>query len=347
MPAVSAPTKVLVTGASGFIAVWVCKTLLDQGYHVVGTVRSKSKGEYLQNLFEKDHGKDKFTFIIVADMQEEGAFDKAVVGVDAVEHTASPVTIMADDPQELIQPAVKGTIGVLESIQKHAPNVKRIVITSTLGSIIHDKGSNKLFDETDWNTTSPREVEEKGRDATGMHKYRTSKVMAERAAWDFVDKNKTTFDLVTVCPPMVFGPVIHDVSSPAAFNTSMASFMSHTTPGQQGDLLGAAGSWVDVRDLASIHAWALSNPAAGGERFIACAGAYTMQGVLDVLHKEKPGRTDVPIGTPGKPTPGRTELDGVVFSSAKAQRVFDMKFRSLAEMAPDALQSLKDKGLRD
>ncbi|KAG8982950.1 methylglyoxal reductase (NADPH-dependent) gre2 [Tulasnella sp. JGI-2019a] len=312
MPAVSAPAKVLVTGASGFIAVWVCKTLLDQGYHVVGTVRSKSKGEYLQNLFEKDHGKDKFTFIIVADMQEEGAFDKAVVGVDAVEHTASPVTIMADDPQELIQPAVKGTIGVLESIQKHAPNVKRVVITSTLGSIIHDKGSNKLFDEvrlflrilycaqainhnelislintwgnqflhlpkkkkkqTDWNTTSPREVEEKGRDATGMHKYRTSKVMAERAAWDFVDKNKTTFDLVTVCPPMVFGPVIHDVSSPAAFNTSMASFMSHTTPGQQGDLLGAAGSWVDVRDLASIHAWALSNPAAGGERFIACAG---------------------------------------------------------------------------
>ncbi|KAG8982951.1 hypothetical protein FRB93_007717 [Tulasnella sp. JGI-2019a] len=72
-----------------------------------------------------------------------------------------------------------------------------------------------------------------------------------------------------------------------------------------------------------------------------------MQDVIDVLHKEKPGRTDVPIGTPGKPTPGRTELDGVVFSSAKAQRVFDMKFRSLAEMAPDALQSLKDKGLRD
>ncbi|KAG8889229.1 methylglyoxal reductase (NADPH-dependent) gre2 [Tulasnella sp. 332] len=312
-----------------------------------GTVRSTSKGKYLEDMFENDYGKDKFSFVIVEDMQKDGAFDEVVVGMDAVEHTASPVTIMADDPQEMIQPAVKGTLGILESIQKHGPNVKRVVITSTLGAIIHDKGSNKIFDETDWNLASEKEVTEKGRDASGMNKYRAGKVMAERAAWDFVQKNKTAFDVVTICPPMVFGPIIHDVSSATALNTSMGSFFSHTTPGKEGDFLGAAGSYVDVRDLALMHAWSLSNPAAGGERFVACSGSYTMQDILDILHKEKPGRTDVPIGTPGKPTPGRAELDGVVFVSTKAQRVFNMEFRTLANLAPDALQSLKDRGLRD
>lgn len=88
-------------------------------------MRSKSKGEYLENLFQNDYGKDRFSFVIVEDMQKvsgkhvfrrrslsfgyncsitsflvkDGAFDEVVVGMDAVEHTASPVTVMSDDPQ--------------------------------------------------------------------------------------------------------------------------------------------------------------------------------------------------------------------------------------------------------
>jgi len=35
----------------------------------------------------------------------------------------------ADDPKELFDPAINGTLGVLKSIQKNNKDVKRVVIT--------------------------------------------------------------------------------------------------------------------------------------------------------------------------------------------------------------------------
>jgi nucleoside-diphosphate-sugar epimerase len=117
MPTVSPPAKVLVSGANGFIAVWVIQTLLEKGYAVRGTVRSLEKGKYLKTLFEKYS--DKFELVVVADItkvsgfclpisasitayHQEGAFDEAVKGVDAIEHTASPFHFNADDPEGYI-----------------------------------------------------------------------------------------------------------------------------------------------------------------------------------------------------------------------------------------------------
>lgn len=66
MPAISAPAKVLVSGANGYIAVWVVQTLLEKGYSIRGTVRSSDKGKHLQELFGK-YG-DKFEFVVVEDI---------------------------------------------------------------------------------------------------------------------------------------------------------------------------------------------------------------------------------------------------------------------------------------
>jgi nucleoside-diphosphate-sugar epimerase len=71
MPAL-ATGKVLVSGASGFIAAWVVKRLLEEGYSVRGTVRSTAKGEYLRDLF-KSYG-DKFEYVIVADIAQVRTF---------------------------------------------------------------------------------------------------------------------------------------------------------------------------------------------------------------------------------------------------------------------------------
>jgi uncharacterized protein YbjT (DUF2867 family) len=59
-------SKVLVSGASGFVATWVIRHLLEKGYNVRGTVRSSGKGEYLKTLY-KQHG-DKFEYVIVEDV---------------------------------------------------------------------------------------------------------------------------------------------------------------------------------------------------------------------------------------------------------------------------------------
>ncbi|KAG8892731.1 methylglyoxal reductase (NADPH-dependent) gre2, partial [Tulasnella sp. 403] len=289
---------------------------------------------------------DKFSYVIVRDIETPGAFDEAVRGVDAVIHTASPVTVDAEDPQDLIGPAVSGTTGILQSIKKYAPNVRRVVITSSVASIWNDKGGfGFTLDETEWNTTSPEVVTKEGRNASGWHKYRTSKVLAERAAWEFVEHNKgdIAFDLVTICPPIVWGPILQEAPTVEALNFTIATFREVTsTQGKEltlQELTTPVSNFVDVRDVALVHTLALSNPRAGGERFITSSGPYAWQDVLDTLHAsgEHP---DVPKGHPG----AAKDVLHNVYTNAKAEGVFGIKFRDMAETTAATLKSLRERG---
>ncbi|KZT52364.1 D-lactaldehyde dehydrogenase [Calocera cornea HHB12733] len=343
MVAVLPPALVLVTGASGFIAAHVCKLLLERGYKVRGTVRSASKGDYLVKLLASPN----FTYVIVPDIEAPGAFDEAVKGVDAVEHTASPFHGRAVDPQELIGPALQGTKGVLDSVQKYNPSVKRIIVTSSVASIMVPCELGTVFTEKDWNTYSPGCVEREGVNAPNMEKYRASKVLAERAAWEFVEKEKPSWDLVTVCPPMVFGPIIHEVTSVGSINTSVAALHAAFTPegAKTGSDAGAAsGNWVDVRDVALVHVEALAQEKAGGERYISSGGPFSWQMIYDSLHAL--GHVDgldvehLPKGTPGSDKDTKYN----VFSSKKAETELGIKFTPMGECVKDTLLSLKGYG---
>lgn len=96
MVAVSSPAKVLVTGANGYLAVWVVKKYLEAGYSVRGTVRSLSKSAFLTEKFS-NYG-DRFELVVVNDIVNDGAFDEAVKGVDVIAHTASPFHYKATHP---------------------------------------------------------------------------------------------------------------------------------------------------------------------------------------------------------------------------------------------------------
>jgi len=100
MVAVSSPAKVLVTGANGYLAVWVVKKYLEAGYSVRGTVRSLSKSASLADTFSK-YG-DRFELVVVKDITKDGAFDEAVKGVDAIAHTASPFHFKATNPDGMM-----------------------------------------------------------------------------------------------------------------------------------------------------------------------------------------------------------------------------------------------------
>jgi nucleoside-diphosphate-sugar epimerase len=96
MVAISAPAKVLVTGANGYLATWVVKKYLEAGYSVRGTVRSLSKSAFLNDKF--GHYGNRFELVVVDDITKDGAFDEAVKGVDAIAHTASPFHLNATNP---------------------------------------------------------------------------------------------------------------------------------------------------------------------------------------------------------------------------------------------------------
>lgn len=75
MPAVTSG-KVLVSGANGYIAVWLVQKLLQQGYSVRGTVRAASRGTYLTKLFEKYD--DKFELVVVEDITKVRRFTSPI-----------------------------------------------------------------------------------------------------------------------------------------------------------------------------------------------------------------------------------------------------------------------------
>lgn len=119
---------------------------------------------------------------------------------------------------------------------KDSKSIKRIVITSSYASVVDSSRKPPVtFTEKDWNEYSPKMLEEKKQDTSPMDAYRASKTLAERAAWKFVEDNKPTWDLATLCPPFVMGPVIHQVNKPESLNTSVASWYAFLTGKKSGD----------------------------------------------------------------------------------------------------------------
>ncbi|KAK9944356.1 hypothetical protein M0R45_009929 [Rubus argutus] len=141
---------VCVTGASGFIASWLVKLLLQRGYIVNATVRDPNDPKKTEHLFSLDGAKERL-HLFKADLLAEGSFDPAVDGCEGVFHTSSPVLLSSTDPQaELIAPAVKGTLNVLKSCVKY-PTLKRVVLTSSTAAVFvngRPLTSNVVVDET-------------------------------------------------------------------------------------------------------------------------------------------------------------------------------------------------------
>lgn len=350
MPAVPKGSLVLVTGASGFIAAHLCSVLLINGYKVRGTVRSTEKGKYLKRLFD---GVGDFEYVIVEDIADPHAFDEAVKGVDGIAHTASPFYLDAKTHDELLKPAIEGTVNVMRSAQQFNPHLKRLVITSSVAAVVspnpsgekHAGGPPYTMDEDDWNEYSPKVVEEKGVDAPGSDKYRASKTLAERAAWKFMEDNHPSWDFATINPPLVFGPVIHQVESADKLNTSVANFWAYIEGKKtDDDLKESGGNWVDVRDVAYAHYAALTTPEAANQRFIVSAGPFNGQDVVDIIHSFPDQSKRFPHVPVGKPGAGKEINDKAnVFKGEKAERVLGVEYKTLRVCVEDMYKSLEEK----
>lgn len=332
--------RVLLTGASGFIAAHVLKILLDQGFWVRATVRSVSK----QRAIEAAYPGAALDFAIVEDIGAPNAFDGAVVAdppLDAVIHTASPFHMNVQDPKrDMLDPAVQGTRGLLESIKKHAPGVKRVVVTSSFAAILDADKLNppwpgKVYTEEDWNpVTWERAINDP------VNTYRGSKTFAEKAAWDFVKDEKPNFDLVVLNPPMVFGPIVNDQTL-ATLNTSNQRVNGYLSGQLKEVQPSGVHLWIDVRDLALAHVLAVTVPGAGGHRFFTLAdGTYSNQEICDFLRKNFPEIRDrVPEGKPGNGL-GLKPGEYFVGDNSKSKKILGITYRGLEESIVDTAKSI-------
>lgn len=181
-----------------------------------------------------------------------------------------------NNERELILPAINGVRALLSAAAEASPRIRRIVITSSFASILdanRHAPSTPYFTYTaaDWN---PLTYEEAADPSTSpVIAYRGSKKFAELAAWDVVRERKPAFDVVTICPPMTFGPVVNPVSKAVELNETNATLWKAVESALEGKPLPVARVpfWVDVRDVAKAHIEALLRPEAGGKRFLVAA----------------------------------------------------------------------------
>jgi nucleoside-diphosphate-sugar epimerase len=246
---------VLITGGSGFIAAWCIIKCLAAKYRVRTTVRSlKREKDVLEMLAAADvKNLDSLSFI-EADLNKDAGWKEAVKGCTFVLHVASPFPAAAPKHEDdLITPAREGTLRVLRASRD--AGVKRVVVTSSAAAIhIGHKNydSTKVFTEKDWSKV----------DGPGIDIYGKSKTLAERAAWDFIDKEGGNLELAVVNPVSVLGPILSpDMSSSIQV---VLRLMNGSVPGCP----RLSFSVVDVRDVADCHLLAMTNPKAKGERFI-------------------------------------------------------------------------------
>ena len=338
-------SRVLLTGASGFMAAHVLEVLLAHGFSVVATVRSQAKADQIAST-HSNLSASKLSFAIVPDMSQPNAFDDAVQQTPplaAVIHTASPFHYNANTKSEvdsLVTTAKNGTTGVLQSIHKHAPSVKRVVITSSFAALVDpSKPADHTYSEKDWD---PITMEESYKNAGSA--YRASKTFAERAAWDFWDTHKPNFTVTTCNPPLVLGPVVHHLASLDSINTSNARFVT-MLQGKAKDRLPPTGNhlFVDVRDIALAHVLCLEKDEAAGQRFFITAGNFNNRMVCEIIRHKFPEYRDILPVDEDKLKPGDFPADGKYYGydNEKSKRVLGLEYGGLEKTVVDTVKSLQ------
>ncbi|KAJ3480071.1 hypothetical protein NLI96_g8612 [Meripilus lineatus] len=327
---------VLVTGATGFIGAHVVDELLRRGIKVRGTTRSLAKAQ--QMLRDRPEFVDNLEFHVINDLAVPGVFDEEAQDVDAIIHVASPIVQDGkENEQAVLIPAIEGTKSALNAAKKH-PTVKRVVLTSSIAAIFDPERMNDgsiTFTSKDWGPITYEEAKGGNQYLTA---YRGAKKFAELAAWDFMKKESPHFDLVTICPSVCFGPVVHPVSKPSELNLSSSIFWEVVSGADPLPNHGLA-AFVDVRDVALAHVEALFRPEVGGQRFIINSSErFSSQLLADTLRKEFAwAREEVTRGNEGEPVPAEAELEGMT-----GARALGIHYRSLKSCILDTASQLRE-----
>ena len=270
---------VMVTGASGYIAGWIVKYLLEAGHTVHATVRDPNKAKSVDHLKRIADAAPGTLKLFKADLLDAQSFDAPMQGCDILMHTASPFVLegFTDANEALVRPAVEGTRNVLNAANR-CDTLKRVVLTSSVASVYGDATDMKgksAFTEADWNTTS----------SVDHNPYQYSKVAAEREAWKIHDGQEgsaeSRWDLVTINPGMVYGPSLTNASNSASIGTLLDMGRGKLKTGVPALEYGM----VDVREVAQAHLLGAFNPEAEG-RYILVSQSVSMLDIAGILRKQ-------------------------------------------------------------
>lgn len=329
---------VLITGGNGHIGLRALVYALEAGYRVRAAVRSQAKADLisLAPSVQKLKSADNLTFTIVPDLLKQGAYDEAVKNVKYIIHIASPITNnISEDKYEthLIQPALRGTLGILEAAQQ-SPTVKRVVITSSIVAIMswNDffvEETGKVFKE------QSRTPDPTGPYGNEFEAYSASKVIALNATAKFLDEQKPSFDVVHVHPAFVIG------------KDELVSEVDDMTRGTNGAMLGQVlgvktpyptpGNTIHVADTALAHVKALEPQVPSGQSLFTSSGGLegtTWGDAIEIVKKHFPKAVESGV----LPNNGSTPTKKTIIDSSATEKLLGMKFKSYEEQVVSVVE---------
>lgn len=330
---------VLVTGGSGFLGSWIITALLNRGYAVRATVRSKSREADVRTKIARHTqplASESLTFV-VADLLSDDGWDNATKGVDSILHTASPMPVGKYKGTDIIRPAREGTMRVLNAGLR--AGVRRIVLTSSLQAALPSSTySGPPTDETLWTDLSSKLAND----------YTKAKTLAEQDAWAFFKEHSGATTLTTILPGMVQGPVL------GAEYSGSIDLIAQMMRGKMPVIPHIGFSIVDVRDLVELHLSAMESELAAGQRFVGSSDFLWLDDVARLL-KENFGNQASKVSTSRlpdlfvrlmayvnadmkmiAPTLGQKRE----FSIEKAERLLGWQARSASEAVLASVESL-------
>jgi nucleoside-diphosphate-sugar epimerase len=319
-------SPVLVTGGSGYVGTQLLAALLRGGSAVRTTVRSTTREGDLRAAVQRGDADDAGLEIVVADLTSDDGWAAAMAGCEEVHHVASPIpAAQPDDPDELIIPAREGALRVLRAARD--AGARRVVLTSSFVAVGYTPKPGAEFTEDDW--TDP--------DTPGLAPYPRSKVIAERAAWDLMERDGGDTELVVINPTFILGPILTtDLRSSIQMIKAMLEGTMKVVPRRR---FGVA----DVRDVADLHLRAMAAPEAAGKRFLAVADGPTVSflEVADILRRrlgplaERVPTSEAPGDDPPRP----------IIHNDRARNELGWRPRAAETTIVESAESVRDLGL--
>ena len=249
--------KILVTGGTSYIGKHCIARLLEKQYDVRASIRNIKNAESVRTDLQKYLKKDIKLKFFEADLLKDKGWDRAIENCEAIMHVAGPYPMNFEGPEEdQIKPHEEGTLRILKLAKSN--NVERVILTSSIAAVWMGIPGDRDLDESKWTNEKIKNIDP----------YIKSKTIKEKAAWDYVSKNKS-IKLTTILPPVVLGPGIGDhmhTTSMKFFNIIAKREMPIAPPIKFG--------MVDVRDVAKMHVAALEKNESIGKRFIVSENTY-------------------------------------------------------------------------